>query len=83
MEEVPQTNSSVPQSSPQQPQPMRQPPERKDKTKRLGEVLLVVVLLVGLVGGALIGYGLSYSTFNGKIGDLQRQLKNLPPTNAT
>jgi S1-C subfamily serine protease len=83
MEEVPQTNSSVPQSSPQQPQPMRQPPERKDKTKRLGEVLLVVVLLVGLVGGALIGYGLSYSTFNGKIGDLQRQLQNLPPTNAT
>jgi S1-C subfamily serine protease len=83
MEEVPQTNSSVPQSSPQQPQPMRQPPERKEKTKRLGEVLLVVVLLVGLVGGALIGYGLSYSTFNGKIGDLQRQLQNLPPTNAT
>ncbi len=83
MEEVPQTNSSVPQSSPQQPQPMRQPPERKEKTKHLGEVLLVVVLLVGLVGGALIGYGLSYSTFNGKIGDLQRQLQNLPPTNAT
>lgn len=41
------------------------------------------MLIIGLVGGGLIGYTLSYSSFNGKINDLQTQLDNLPPTNAT
>ena len=82
MEEAPPTPEQVPQI-PTQPSQPPQPPEQKAKSKRLGVVLLAVVLLVGLVGGGLIGYGLSYATFNGKIGDLQAQLQNLPPTNAT
>jgi len=42
-----------------------------------------VVLIVGLVGGGLLGYALSYSAFNGRIDQLQAQMDNLPPTNAT
>ena len=83
MEETSRTTQQVPQSSPEQPQPPRQQPEQKAKTKRLGGILLALVLLVGLVGGSLIGYGFSYSTFNGKISSLQSQLESLPPTNAT
>ena len=82
MEEAPPTATQVPQVPPQ-PHQTSQPPEQKVKPKRLGAVLLAVVMLVGLVGGGLVGYGLSYSTFNGKISDLQTQLQNLPPSNAT
>jgi len=45
--------------------------------------ILAVILLVGLLGGGLIGYSLSNAAFNGKITDLQTQLRNLPPVNAT
>ncbi len=44
---------------------------------------LVAILLVGLFGGGLIGYSLSYNAFNGKINSLQTQLDNLPASNAT
>jgi S1-C subfamily serine protease len=40
-------------------------------------------VLIGLVTGCLVGYSLSYATLNGKIDDLQTQLKNLPSANAT
>jgi S1-C subfamily serine protease len=47
----------------------------------------VAILLVGIVAGGLVGYGLSYSVLNGKISDVQSQfqtqLQNLPPQNAT
>jgi S1-C subfamily serine protease len=82
MEEAPPTHEHVSEISPHPPPPS-QPPEQKAKPKRMSAVLLSVILLVGLMGGGLIGYGLSYSTFNGKINDLQTQLQNLPPTNAT
>ena len=60
-----------------------QAPEHREKAKRSGVVVLAAILLVGLLGGGLIGYSLSYATFNGKIDNLQTQLNNLPPTNAT
>jgi S1-C subfamily serine protease len=77
MEESPFNVPPAPQGPPPQ------QPEENRKAKRFPAVMLSVVLLVGLLGGGLIGYGLSYATFNGKIGDLQAQLQNLPPTNAT
>ena len=85
MEEAP---ASVPQDQqvPQQPQPQQpasQYPPQREKHKRSSAAILAAILLIGLVGGDLIGYSLSYTTFNGKIGELQTQLQNLPPTNAT
>ncbi len=76
-----------PQSQPP-PQPQEQPqPQRPTKAKRISAVLIVGLLLVGLVAGGLVGYFASYSVFNGKLGELQNQLQtqiqNLPPTNAT
>jgi S1-C subfamily serine protease len=62
-------------------------PQPQVKTKRFPVVILVAILLVGIVAGGLVGYGLSYSVLNGKISDvqnqLQTQLQNLPPQNAT
>lgn len=67
--------------------PVPQFPPPQNAAKRFSAVLLVTVLLVGLVGGGLLGFALSYSILNGKISDvqsqLQTQLQNLPPTNAT
>jgi S1-C subfamily serine protease len=59
------------------------PPKTNTKIKRFSAALLVMLVLVGLVTGSLIGYSLSYSVFDKKIGDLQTQLANLPPQNAT
>jgi S1-C subfamily serine protease len=83
MEETPTANPQIPQTPPPQPEPTWQRKEPKTKAKSFAGLLVAVVLLVGLVGGGLIGYELSYSKFNGKINTLQRQLENLPPTNAT
>ena len=77
MEETPFNIPPAPQVPP------TQHPEENRKAKRSSAIVLSVVLLVGLIGGGLIGYGLSYASFNGKINDLQTQLQNLPPTNAT
>jgi S1-C subfamily serine protease len=76
-----EANSDFPQqvpSSPQQPSK-----EYKTKDKRSSAIVLAAILLVGLVGGGLVGYSLSYVTFNEKIDNLQSQLQNLPAANAT
>lgn len=62
--------------------PQSTPPPPK-KEKRFPTILIVGLLIVGLVAGGVIGSSLSYVTLNGKIGDLQTQLQNLPPQNAT
>ncbi len=62
--------------------PQSTPPPPK-KEKRSPAILIVGILIVGLVAGGVIGSSLSYVTLNGKIGDLQTQLQNLPPQNAT
>jgi S1-C subfamily serine protease len=59
------------------------PPETKGKKHLSPVAVLSALLLIGLVAGCLVGYSLSYVTFNGKIDDLQTQLSNLPPANAT
>jgi S1-C subfamily serine protease len=77
--------SNVPEVSPPQPPSPREPepPRKTRKAKRFSALVLAAILLVGLNGGGLLGFSLSYATFNGRIGDLQAQLQNLPPTNAT
>jgi S1-C subfamily serine protease len=77
--------SNVPEVSPPQPPSPREPepPLKTRKAKRFSALVLAAILLVGLIGGGLLGFSLSYATFNGCIGDLQAQLQNLPPTNAT
>ena len=69
-------------SSPQPP-PFPPSPQVKSEKRRLSVVLLVGLVLVGLVVGSAVGYSLSYSVFDEKINDLQTQLSNLPPQNAT
>jgi S1-C subfamily serine protease len=59
------------------------PPEPKHKRHLSPVVVFSAILLIGLVAGSLVGYSFSYASFNGKIDDLQTQLKNLPPMNAT
>jgi S1-C subfamily serine protease len=66
--------------TPQVPSPA---PATHGGKKVFSVVLIVGLLLVGLVTGSLIGYSLSYNVFDSKIKDLQTQLFNLPPTNAT
>jgi S1-C subfamily serine protease len=63
------------------PAPPIPPPQKV--AKRFSAVILVAVLIIGLVGGGLLGFALSYSALNGKISDVQNQLQNLPPQNAT
>ena len=58
------------------------PPELKKRKRSLASIF-AAILLIALIGGGLIGYSLSYATFNSKIDNLEIQLKNLPPTNAT
>lgn len=62
--------------------PQSDPPPPKNE-KRSSTLLIVTILIVGLIAGGVIGSSLSYVTLNGKIGDLQTQLQNLPPQDAT
>ncbi len=79
-----QNTNTPPAPQPPSPQePTQQPPRRKTKPKRSTIIALAAILIIGLIVGSLIGYALSYTTFNGKINDLQTQLQSLPPTNAT
>ncbi len=67
--------------------PAPQVPPPQNAAKRFSAAVIVAVLVVGLVGGGLLGYAMSYSVLNGKISDvqnqLQTQLQNLSPQNAT
>jgi len=62
-------------------------PPSQNAAKRFSAAVLVIILVVGLVGGGLLGFALSYFSLNGKISDVQKQLQtqlqNLPPQNAT
>ncbi len=53
------------------------PQPQPTKAKRFSAVVLIVLALVGLVGGGLIGFALSYSTFNSKLNTMQTQLQGL------
>jgi S1-C subfamily serine protease len=93
MEQTPPNETPPSPTEDTQPSPLMPPlqlnsPEqqlpRKPMLKRSTiAVFLALVLIVGLIGGGLIGYALSYNEFNGKINALQSQLQNLPPPNAT
>jgi S1-C subfamily serine protease len=79
-------NPTTPQPFPQPPPPEQAPtqPEQKPKPKRSKTAAVFALILVAsLLGGGLIGYTLSYNTFNGRINGLQTQISNLPPTTAT
>jgi len=53
--------------------PSLPPPQ---KAKRFSATILIVLVVVGLVAGALIGFGVTYSNLNGKINTLQNQLQS-------
>jgi serine protease Do len=57
-----------------EPQPYPSIPPLPQKTRRVSAVLIAVVLLVGLVAGGFIGYAVTYSDFNSKLGNLQSQI---------
>jgi len=64
-------------------EPENQPPHKSKPKRSALAAALLIVLIVGMVGGGLLGYALSYYAFNQKISALQTQLQNLPPANAT
>jgi len=67
----------IPPLTPPEQQPPEQPRERPSepkKTRRFSVLLIVGLLLIGLVTGGLIGYSLSYSSFNSKLTKVQNQL---------
>ncbi len=68
-----------PSSSPPEPPP----PPHQPKARRFSAIVLIGLVLIGLVAGSVVGYSFSYSIFNEKLYDLQTQLSNLPPKNAT
>jgi S1-C subfamily serine protease len=76
-----ETHPNVPQAPQELPQQPKQP-EQKTGHKRSLSVVLALILLA-IIGGGLIGYSLSYVTFNGRISGLQTQLQNLSLMNAT
>jgi S1-C subfamily serine protease len=45
------------------------------KTKRFSAVVLIVLVLIGLIAGGLIGFALTYSSFNSRLNTLQSQLQ--------
>lgn len=53
------------------------------KPKRFPVALIAAVIAVSLVAGGLLGYGIGYSTLNGKIDDLQNQLSTFSHDNVT
>jgi S1-C subfamily serine protease len=53
------------------------------KPKRSPVALIAAVIAVSLVAGGLLGYGIGYSTLNGKIDDLQNQLSTFSHDNVT
>ena len=57
-----------------EPSPFPPIPAPPPKTKRFSAVMIVALLLVGLVAGGLIGYAVTYSSFNQKLSNLQSQI---------
>ncbi|MCW4005130.1 MAG: trypsin-like peptidase domain-containing protein [Candidatus Bathyarchaeota archaeon] len=53
-------------------------PPVKQRKKRSLAMPLAAVLIIGLLCGGLVGYSLSYITFDEKLNDLQMQIQNLP-----
>lgn len=70
--------------SPDLSQSIPPPPVKKN---RFSAVFLIGLILVGLVAGGIIGSSVSYVSLNSKIEELrtnlQAQISNLPPKNAT
>ncbi len=65
-------------SYPDQTPPAYEPssaPEHRTSRKRSSGAVLAALLLIGLLGGGLVGFSLSYVTFNDKINNLQTQLQ--------
>jgi len=62
---------------PEQPheQPRERPPEPK-KTRRFSALLIIGLLLVCLVAGGLVGYAISYSSFNSKLTKIASELSS-------
>ncbi len=67
--------SFFPEQSPA-PEPPTVPPEHKAGRKRSSGAVLAAILLIGLLGGGLVGFSLSYVTFNDRINTLQTQLES-------
>jgi len=72
---IPQAPQAPPIMPPEQPpeQPHERPPEPK-KTRRFSALVIVGLLLVCLVAGGLVGYTISYSSFNSKLTSIENQL---------
>jgi S1-C subfamily serine protease len=48
------------------------------RAKRFPMAFVAAIIVISLLAGGLLGYAVSYSTLNGRIGDLQDQLSTLP-----
>ena len=48
------------------------------KNKRFSAILVIVLVIVSILAGGLIGYAVSFSDFNQKLGSLQAQLQDNP-----
>lgn len=59
------------------PQPVPQSAQQKNKRKRSPALLIAAIMLVSLIAGGLIGYSISYSSFNGRITYLQNQVSTI------
>ncbi|MGA2681046.1 MAG: trypsin-like peptidase domain-containing protein [Candidatus Bathyarchaeia archaeon] len=72
---IPQIPQIPPVMPPEQ-LPPEQPRERQPepKKKRVSSVIIVALLLVCLIAGGLVGYAISYSSFNSKLTSIQNQL---------
>ncbi len=71
--QIPPTPPITP-PEPQPPEQTRERPSEQKNPKRLSTLLIIGLLIVALVAGGLIGYSISYSSFNSKLKTIQNQL---------